>query len=180
MERDEILARLRERIVSFAASRIQGDLAEDLAQEVLIVLEQKYAHVTALDELLPLSLQILRFKMAGVRRKAQRRGEAGALQIDDLQLADPGANPETYAQRQELLERLERAIPKLGERCREIFEDIRLTAAGTDRFDILSMGMSGDYEVAIECGANMVRVGSAIFGPPRAPESDDVDSAENH
>lgn len=29
----------------------------------------------------------------------------------------------------------------------------------------LSMGMSGDYEAAIACGANMVRVGSAIFGP---------------
>lgn len=28
----------------------------------------------------------------------------------------------------------------------------------------LSMGMSGDYEAAIEAGANMVRVGSAIFG----------------
>ena len=28
----------------------------------------------------------------------------------------------------------------------------------------LSMGMSGDYEAAIECGSNMVRVGSAIFG----------------
>ncbi|QMT32093.1 YggS family pyridoxal phosphate-dependent enzyme [Alysiella filiformis] len=30
--------------------------------------------------------------------------------------------------------------------------------------DTLSMGMSGDMAVAIECGANMVRVGSAIFG----------------
>ena len=30
--------------------------------------------------------------------------------------------------------------------------------------DFLSMGMSGDYETAIACGANMVRVGSAIFG----------------
>jgi len=29
---------------------------------------------------------------------------------------------------------------------------------------ILSMGMSGDYELAIEEGSNMVRVGSAIFG----------------
>lgn len=29
----------------------------------------------------------------------------------------------------------------------------------------LSMGMSGDYEVAIEEGANVVRVGQAIFGP---------------
>jgi hypothetical protein len=30
--------------------------------------------------------------------------------------------------------------------------------------DFLSMGMSGDYETAIACGANMVRIGSAIFG----------------
>ena len=30
---------------------------------------------------------------------------------------------------------------------------------------ILSMGMSGDYTSAIAEGANMVRVGSAIFGP---------------
>lgn len=32
-------------------------------------------------------------------------------------------------------------------------------------FQHLSMGMSGDYEVAIEEGATMVRIGSAIFGP---------------
>lgn len=31
-------------------------------------------------------------------------------------------------------------------------------------FSILSMGMSSDYEIALECGSNMVRVGSAIFG----------------
>ena len=31
-------------------------------------------------------------------------------------------------------------------------------------FDTLSMGMSGDYEVAIEEGATMVRIGSLIFG----------------
>ena len=30
--------------------------------------------------------------------------------------------------------------------------------------DFLSMGMSGDYQTAVACGANLVRVGSAIFG----------------
>lgn len=30
--------------------------------------------------------------------------------------------------------------------------------------DIVSMGMSGDYKLAIECGSNMIRVGSSIFG----------------
>ena len=33
-----------------------------------------------------------------------------------------------------------------------------------NRLDILSMGMSGDYEDAVRCGATMVRVGTAIFG----------------
>ncbi len=32
------------------------------------------------------------------------------------------------------------------------------------RMEILSMGMSGDYEIALEEGSNMIRVGSAIFG----------------
>jgi len=31
-------------------------------------------------------------------------------------------------------------------------------------FQTLSMGMSGDYEIAISCGSNMVRIGSSIFG----------------
>jgi uncharacterized pyridoxal phosphate-containing UPF0001 family protein len=31
-------------------------------------------------------------------------------------------------------------------------------------FNTLSMGMSGDYHIAIEEGSNMVRIGTAIFG----------------
>lgn len=49
-------------------------------------------------------------------------------------------------------------------RLRELHEEIARRGIGDDRFNILSMGMSGDYEVAIEEGANLVRVGSAIFG----------------
>jgi len=33
-----------------------------------------------------------------------------------------------------------------------------------NNFDILSMGMSNDYQIAIECGSNMIRLGSLIFG----------------
>ncbi|MGN0819724.1 MAG: YggS family pyridoxal phosphate-dependent enzyme [Christensenellaceae bacterium] len=33
-----------------------------------------------------------------------------------------------------------------------------------ENFTTLSMGMSNDYEVAIECGSNMIRIGSKIFG----------------
>ena len=36
--------------------------------------------------------------------------------------------------------------------------------ASSDSFSILSMGMSGDYQIAIEEGSTMVRVGTALFG----------------
>lgn len=45
-----------------------------------------------------------------------------------------------------------------------LFVDIRQKKYDNISMDYLSMGMSGDYEQAIECGANIVRVGSAIFG----------------
>lgn len=37
-------------------------------------------------------------------------------------------------------------------------------ASAPAHFDIISMGMTHDYPLAIECGANMVRIGTAIFG----------------
>lgn len=49
-------------------------------------------------------------------------------------------------------------------RCREVFEDIRRVGAGGEWCNVLSMGMSNDYEIAIECGANLVRIGSAVIG----------------
>jgi pyridoxal phosphate enzyme (YggS family) len=64
------------------------------------------------------------------------------------------------------------------QRAKELFDDIVRTGEGGDRFDILSMGMSTDYEVAIECGANMVRVGSAIFGPGGGDEAGEADRDE--
>ena len=63
------------------------------------------------------------------------------------------------------------------ERTRELFEEIKRSGAGGERFDILSMGMTNDFEVAIECGANLVRVGRAVFGEP-GPDEVDSDDAE--
>jgi pyridoxal phosphate enzyme (YggS family) len=50
-------------------------------------------------------------------------------------------------------------------RLRAKFDDIKKEHVGSDRIimEHVSMGMSGDYEIAIEEGATMVRIGSAIF-----------------
>ena len=37
-------------------------------------------------------------------------------------------------------------------------------AADLNKGEVLSMGMSDDYQIAIECGSTMVRIGSSIFG----------------
>lgn len=47
---------------------------------------------------------------------------------------------------------------------RRLAEQIRAAAIPAVQLDELSMGMSGDFEVAIEEGATLVRVGTAIFG----------------
>lgn len=62
-------------------------------------------------------------------------------------------------------------------RTRELFEETRASGVGEGRFTILSMGMSGDYELAIECGANVVRLGSTIFGEHH-PADDHPDEAD--
>jgi hypothetical protein len=51
-------------------------------------------------------------------------------------------------------------------RLRELFQEAKRYAPVTEHFNILSMGMSDDYEIAIAEGSNLVRVGSAIFGAP--------------
>ena len=50
--------------------------------------------------------------------------------------------------------------------ARELFEKLQQLGLPEDRalIDTLSMGMSGDYETAVEEGSTIVRVGSAIFG----------------
>ncbi len=120
MDREHILARLRERIVAYAASHLSRDAAEDLAQEVLLVLHEKYPQLERVEDLVPLSLSIARFKMWSTRRKAARRGEYTQVSVTDLPLPDLDAGPEALAQRRELLHRLARAMGTLGERCREL------------------------------------------------------------
>ncbi len=49
-------------------------------------------------------------------------------------------------------------------KMKELFIDIGAKKYDNINMEYLSMGMSGDYETAISCGANMVRVGTGIFG----------------
>ena len=56
----------------------------------------------------------------------------------------------------------EQARPTFSE-LRDLCDRLRTDAPGNCPLEELSMGMSGDYEVAIEEGATIVRIGSALF-----------------
>jgi len=92
-----------------------------------MLLHEKYAHLERPEDLVPLSLQIVRFKIMSLRRKAARRGEYSQVSITDIPLPDLDSNPADYLERTEMLERLTRAIGQLGGRCREL---IRLKLQG--------------------------------------------------
>ena len=119
--REQILTTLRERILAYAASRIGRDQAEDLVQETLLVLEEKYAEVRGLEDLLPLSFQIVRYKIAAYLRKGVRRGEFTAVEVTEMPLPDGRPDPEALAAMRELEKRLREALTKMDGRCREMF-----------------------------------------------------------
>ncbi len=78
--------------------------------------------------------------------------EIGAINIKGLMTIPPICNNEAE-------------LCKFFENIYGIFVDIKAKKLDNMTMSILSMGMSGDYEQAILCGSNLVRIGSSIFGP---------------
>ncbi len=57
-------------------------------------------------------------------------------------------------------------VKKEFEFLKNLYDQVKsqIPTSDTINLDTLSMGMSNDYHLAIECGSNMVRIGSSIFG----------------
>lgn len=47
---------------------------------------------------------------------------------------------------------------------KNLFNNSKLMSFDPDAFDTLSMGMSSDYKIALDCGSTMIRIGSTLFG----------------
>lgn len=104
---------------------MSGDAAEDLAQEVLLLLATKYADLTDPEDMVPVAFKIIRFKMMAHMRKVGRHGEVAMTAHDgtSMDFADPVAwqDPEDQLRRRELSERLTVAMRQLTGRCRALF-----------------------------------------------------------
>lgn len=55
-------------------------------------------------------------------------------------------------------------IKKEFQNLKNIFDKLQQLETLNLKLETLSMGMSGDYQLAIDCGSTMVRIGSSIFG----------------
>ena len=120
-----------------------------------------------------------------IGRKAVERGVTQRILVEVNIGHEPGKSGAAPEETEELLGRLAAvegievrglmAIPpNLGseeknsvyfEKMYDLFVDMRGKKYDNRIcIDTLSMGMSGDFEAAIACGSNMVRIGSAIFG----------------
>ena len=55
-------------------------------------------------------------------------------------------------------------LRSLAKKVREVYDRLK---SGDDNFKYLSMGMSGDWKLCVECGSNMIRVGTTLFGARR-------------
>ena len=92
------------------------------------------------------------FKPDGLARVAERMGALAGLRLLGLMtIPPPVADPEE-------------ARPHFRRLCRLAATVEALKIPGVS-MEELSMGMSGDFEVAVEEGATMVRIGTALFGP---------------
>ncbi|SHG18847.1 hypothetical protein SAMN05444396_105286 [Flavobacterium segetis] len=58
----------------------------------------------------------------------------------------------------------ENQVKKEFAHLKTIFNNLQTIKTTNCNLEILSMGMSGDYRLAIDCGSTMVRIGSSIFG----------------
>jgi hypothetical protein len=81
----------------------------------------------------------------------ERAASLGCARLDGLMTIAP------YAAHAESVRWVFARLRELGDEARRRFAQLGL--------EHLSMGMSGDFEVAVEEGATMVRIGTAIFGP---------------
>lgn len=129
------------------AERLHG-AAQRTGGVLPVLLEIKLSPEEAKEGLEPdaSELQQLLDRLPDLSRNLPLRGLMTVAPISD----DPAIARRCFRQLRELREVLAQQYPKL---C----------------FDELSMGMSGDFEAAIEEGSTTIRIGTAIFGPRPKP-----------
>jgi len=139
-QREQALVIVRRRVLAYARRRLAPADAEDLTQDVMLLLATKYAHVTAAEELVALGVRSTALKTMAHWRKTARRRVAGESPVPDGEDAsraertpDAAPDPEAVALGRQRLTLLVEATAQLDGRCREV---LRRKLAGASFVEI--------------------------------------------
>jgi RNA polymerase sigma factor (sigma-70 family) len=131
LTRENVLERVRARILGVARRGLSVEEAEDLAQETLLLLTTKYANVEAPEELIALGITIVRKLRSAQWRRAARRRDLGHVAPPPRDEDGPdlfeGASgsmpdPETLARVGQRVRLFTDAADRLSGRCRDMLK----------------------------------------------------------
>ena len=167
------------------------DIGENKVQELLSKYEDGHLQTNKVKQIIDKVVMIHSVDSLHLAEEINKRAGNAGLVMDILIEINVGEEEtKTGIQAEELMDLAKKitdtcenvrlrgvmCIPPYGEdpevsrkyfrETRELFEKLQQLGLPEDRalIDTLSMGMSGDYETAVEEGSTIVRVGSAIFG----------------
>jgi RNA polymerase sigma-70 factor (ECF subfamily) len=103
----------RKRIVDFARAKVGQETAEDIAQECLLLLMERYPHVRDVTSIIKLTVTIARNKLFEHFRHAQRHEEFAEATPDTTDM-------HRDLERQQVVNRILPSVLQLGERCRSL------------------------------------------------------------
>jgi RNA polymerase sigma-70 factor (ECF subfamily) len=138
LDKDQALRLLRERIFRYAASRVSREVADDLAQTAMMILERKYSSKDAAEEILRIAIGI----MKRLLQAQYRTGKIEMVAVESATLGDDSPDPEQQARFRQLQAKIMLGIEKLGGRCRSLF--------------LLKLDGYGFEEIRQKMGANSI------------------------
>jgi DNA-directed RNA polymerase specialized sigma24 family protein len=130
-DRSAILANIRDRIATLAASCMSKEDAEDIAQAVVVALMTTYAGKSDPAELLRLAFKIYTYMK--YRKWDEMARRKNMLSVDDPGIASKTGTPEDLRLLKDFTEKLAAAIEKMGEPC---FTIVRMLYTGFSIADI--------------------------------------------
>jgi len=126
--RDELFTRIRRTVFGFLRKRHPESEAEDMTQRAILVVLERYPHISQEADLIPLAVRCAQFVQLEEMRRRRRLVQPPE---DGWNLASNETPTEEKLLWNARLEQLYKAIPQLGERCRDILRQ-RLLEAQTE------------------------------------------------
>lgn len=115
--RDELFGRIRHNVFGFLRRRHGDSDAEDMTQRAILVVLERYPHISQEPDLVPLAIRCAQYVQMEEMRKRRRTVQPPE---DGFDLPSGELPTEEKLLWDARVDQLYKAIPKLGERCRNI------------------------------------------------------------